>query len=570
VIKLRAFLETLNLADRLENPILLMELRGAFRRRRFLYLLTSLLGLLGIVVLGTTSLLVSTEGETTAVGRYTFLAFFGVLLLLVLLVFPAISCTTIVEERLRKSYDLLVMTRLRAGHIVLGKLLAGLVYGFTFVVGTAPLVAITFLYGGVTPGQITLAFLFLGVVSVVASTYGVMISTLAKSSARAMVRTFVLLPFVCLLTLAPLAQLAMILLVGPLFRDHTLTKAGQAFLALDGLSSVLIWTGSLGWAAFWSALFFLVAANQIKPPVADRTTGYRIWFVAFSLFLGGIFGVGALNTPLRPYESGWSAATFVSVSVVVFSVGSVAFVAGGASLSRHAPRLTGVRRIVGVGAPSGAGLVMGVALVVYLSAIAVFTFGVEPLPAGTRRGATRSAEFIARWGAASSLCFLFALTQGFVLLTRLTRRPGIARGWATFLLVVPTAYAMLWYHFDGSGAKGNLYKGYAFSPYTVTISVHQRLNPRRRQLFLFGPAGAEVEGLIADRMEPMRGRGASGAELNAARRSLLAAYARSGLPVHEASTLIFLLFGGVLLLLNLRAAKPSLDSHSESDTLPSQ
>ena len=101
------------------------------------------------------------------------------------------------------------------------------------------------------------------------------------------------------------------------------------------------------------------------------------------------------------------------------------------------------------------------------------------------------------------------------------------------LLVVPTAYAMLWYHFDGPGAKGNLYKGYMFSPYTVTLSVHRRPHPQRRQLVLFGPAGSEVQGLIADRIEEMRKQGASRGELTQSRKAMLVAYGRPG-PAFEA------------------------------------
>ena len=146
----RAFFE--RILDRLENPILIKELRGAFRRRRYLYLLTTLLGLAGVIVLGTVSYLSASEGDPSDAGRISFMAFFTIELFLVSLVFPAFSCTSIIEERLGKSFDLLVTTRLEAGQIILGKLLASTIYGFTFIAASAPLVAIAFLYGGVTPG----------------------------------------------------------------------------------------------------------------------------------------------------------------------------------------------------------------------------------------------------------------------------------------------------------------------------------------------------------------------------------------------------------------------------------
>src|SRR5205814_588342 len=71
---------------------------------------------------------------------------------------PAFSCTSIVEERLNRSLDLLLVTRLRPWEVFAGKLFAAFVYCATFLAGTLPVVALSFLFGGVEPSAIVAVY----------------------------------------------------------------------------------------------------------------------------------------------------------------------------------------------------------------------------------------------------------------------------------------------------------------------------------------------------------------------------------------------------------------------------
>src|SRR5581483_914517 len=144
------------------------------------------------------------KDDTSEIGRQTFLVFTGVELALVFFVFPAFSCTAITDERTNKSLDLLLTTRLTPERIVLGKMLAAFVYGLLFIVATVPLVALTFLFGGVTPGQIALTYGVIATLALVVTLYALAVSSAVGSTLRSVLTTYVGLFFIVLPIVTPL------------------------------------------------------------------------------------------------------------------------------------------------------------------------------------------------------------------------------------------------------------------------------------------------------------------------------------------------------------------------------
>ena len=112
---------------------------------------------------------------------------------------------------------------------------------------------------------------------------------------------------------------------------------------------------------------------------------------------------------------------------------------------------------------------------------------------------------------------------------------------------------MLWFHLDLRSDRGDFYKGYALSPYTVLWSVCEKPNPIERQLILFGPSGRELNEAKADVTEAYAEAGGRDPALLERRRAEVQdAMLAEGVQVKTASTAFYLLVGLVLLGFNRR------------------
>src|SRR5947209_13107090 len=96
---------------------------------------------------------------------------------LVLLVFFAAlaSASAVAQEKDRRTFVLLLLTRLNNPEIVLGKQLGSLLQVGVFLVGTLPILAILGLLGGIAPAQIIDAFLVLATTALAAGALGTLI-----------------------------------------------------------------------------------------------------------------------------------------------------------------------------------------------------------------------------------------------------------------------------------------------------------------------------------------------------------------------------------------------------------
>jgi ABC-type transport system involved in multi-copper enzyme maturation permease subunit len=563
-VSLRAGLE--RLLDLVDDPILVKELRGAFRRRRYLYLHTGLLLVLGLALLG--AIFVGhdvTQVEPSEVGKATFLVILGLQTALVFLLFPAVTCTAVIEEREGASYDLLITTRLAPSRIVLGKLLAAVVYGFTFLVATLPLVAVTFLYGGISPGQIALAYAALAVTGGVCATYGLLVSSLSVGVGRAVVRTFLGLPAMSLLVLYPVAMLVAARVVLPLSGDFS----GVALL--DGLSwteSILLHGGVALWPLLWGSLFFLLAQNRLQPERANKDTPLRVWFlIAWALGLGSFVAFTLTHPASSQSGRTLSLAQLVIGAVVIFTLASVAFIVEDDRPVRgRDTRGVGPLALLLPGAARGAAFVLALAAVTLLAGQLLHP---DLATAQQGGGSLRPLAQARAWGLAWAFAFLLAVGQAALLLGRVAASAFVARVWLVVLLIVLTLYPLIWYYLEPTRSSAQLHHGYALSPITAAISLFM---PERsaydRQLILFGPPAdriqAELERWEVERREeearlnPSQDRAVADTlarERNAQRAAVVERVTGGGLRVRTASTAFYALAGLALLAVNLALAR---------------
>lgn len=149
------------------NPVLRRELVERMRNGRtavvltvYLVLLSGILYLVYRVIRDTpTDPWESAASQVAGAGRgiFEWLVFFMVLLVLFLV--PGVSSGAIAGERERQTLVPLQVTLLRPTSILLGKVAASLAFLLLLLVATTPLLAVSYLIGGVTIGQVLSAVL---------------------------------------------------------------------------------------------------------------------------------------------------------------------------------------------------------------------------------------------------------------------------------------------------------------------------------------------------------------------------------------------------------------------------
>ncbi len=93
------------------------------------------------------------------IGKRLFLTTNYVQILLLVLASPTIVASTFTLEREQKTFDMLLATPLTIPQIARAKLLASLSFFFVLVLVSFPMLSVSFIFGGVSPGEIFWAYL---------------------------------------------------------------------------------------------------------------------------------------------------------------------------------------------------------------------------------------------------------------------------------------------------------------------------------------------------------------------------------------------------------------------------
>jgi ABC-2 type transport system permease protein len=189
---LRSAPGTLWVALRLDQPVLIKELRGRMRGSRAFVVLTLYLivlsGFSALLYLAVSSSIGSdpfTAGRT--IGKTLFLGVATVALIQVLIIVPAQAAGAIAGEREHETFDLLIATLLPSWKIIVGKLLAALAYAVMLIVAVVPFMALAFFFGGVTGAEVLIALLGLLVTALLFGAVGILWSVLTPRTLTATV-----------------------------------------------------------------------------------------------------------------------------------------------------------------------------------------------------------------------------------------------------------------------------------------------------------------------------------------------------------------------------------------------
>jgi ABC-type transport system involved in multi-copper enzyme maturation permease subunit len=252
-------------------PVIERELRVTARTRRtYRNRFLAGLGMIGALLW---VLWESRGASQSQLGNDTFEFITMAALILALLAgfFHTADCVS--EERRDGTLGLLYLTDLRSIHVVLGKLFAQSIPAFFALATIVPILAVPFLLGGITPGELQRVALILLNALWLSLASGVLASTLVKDDRAALVITFVLI-------LLPS-------IAGPIFDESQLS----VFWIWDGATrdkdylggrKVDFWMGMIGqfiipccYVAFAAARARMIWRE--KPPTAAGETRRARW-----------------------------------------------------------------------------------------------------------------------------------------------------------------------------------------------------------------------------------------------------------------------------------------------------
>jgi ABC-type transport system involved in multi-copper enzyme maturation permease subunit len=258
------------------NPLVLKELRGTLRTRRFFWAYFGTLLALGIgFFLACVAQAVGGDENPEQTGRLLFELCVWSMAGAMVVILPAFSCTALASEREQKSFDLLVTTRLTPWQIVWGKFSAAMLYAVLFLLGSLPLVQIAFLFGGVSPLEVAVAFGALLALAVTVTATSLGLSAPFKG------------------TRWPTALAYAVAFLG--FAPGVIAFGSARMMVRHG------WGGYGAYASLWlieipaaiaislTAFFLILAVRSVKPASDNRTTGLRLFFPVFALLASGLF-----------------------------------------------------------------------------------------------------------------------------------------------------------------------------------------------------------------------------------------------------------------------------------------
>lgn len=181
----------MNWRQKIANPLLMKELMERMRSKKTPWLLVGYLLVMGGITLA--YIYLETRGQgyfNPQRSRTLFITLTTLQLAMVAFVTPGLTAGTISGERERQTLNILLTTHLSPMLIVSSKLISAISFITLLVLAALPLYAITFLYGGISPGQLGKVLGFYVVTMVSFGGLGVMYSTIFKRTGVATAMTY--------------------------------------------------------------------------------------------------------------------------------------------------------------------------------------------------------------------------------------------------------------------------------------------------------------------------------------------------------------------------------------------
>ncbi len=151
-----------------QNPLLIKELRSLIRGKKSFITLTMYVSLLASIIL----LVYRSKAHHTGYfsGRDLFYVLAFAQLIAVCLISPALTAPSMTLEKEKQTLNMLLITLLSPFQIISGKMISTLSFVFILLILSLPFSSISFILGGISPGEVLLTY---GILINVMLTYGI-------------------------------------------------------------------------------------------------------------------------------------------------------------------------------------------------------------------------------------------------------------------------------------------------------------------------------------------------------------------------------------------------------------
>jgi ABC-type transport system involved in multi-copper enzyme maturation permease subunit len=173
------------------NPLWIRELRQSVRLGRTPFLLLAITLLMTFVIASIGGGM-SDSSPASAVGSTIFHAFFSLAFFLVVWAGPALAANSVAIEREGRTWEAILLTGMQPQSIARGKFLAAYSELAAYIVMLAPVGALCFMFGGVHPIEVAIAFAYLFVFALLSVAFGLAISAQMSTSRGAILLTLLL------------------------------------------------------------------------------------------------------------------------------------------------------------------------------------------------------------------------------------------------------------------------------------------------------------------------------------------------------------------------------------------
>lgn len=192
------------------NPIIIREMRSRMRGRRAFVAMTIYLTLLSCMAGSVYTFIYSENVSNNAygltapnieygpiIGKSVFTGTVLLLLSIISFIAPAFTAGAISGERERQTYEILLITPMRAAQIVWGKLGSVFIFLLLLILASLPIQSLAFLFGGVELAEVMIAAFGLVVTALAFGALGLFISSLVRTTMVAIIISYGIgIPFI--------------------------------------------------------------------------------------------------------------------------------------------------------------------------------------------------------------------------------------------------------------------------------------------------------------------------------------------------------------------------------------
>ena len=175
------------------NPVLTKEIKLRFRSLKsfvgiLFYLIAMSVFVFGFIMLTTS--FTGTGYFRPEESFFMFIMLTYIQLGLILFITPGLTAGAISSEREKQTLNILLTTSQTSFQIIVGKLTSSISFLVLLMVAGLPIYSLVFLFGGVSPGQLGLIFLYFFLTMLAIGGIGIMYSTIIRKTIVAMIATY--------------------------------------------------------------------------------------------------------------------------------------------------------------------------------------------------------------------------------------------------------------------------------------------------------------------------------------------------------------------------------------------